>query len=379
MPQQTPATARIEVFRPGTFTPMGGGALTYSAADLAAIADVYDFETAPAPIVVGHPATDAPAFGWITGFDFDATDGRLFATLGEIEPKFSDAVRAGRYKKVSMSFFRPDQENNPVPGTWYPKHVGFLGGAAPAVSGLKNVKFSASTTEAATFTADFGERGFQETASLLRSLRDFIIDKFGMEDADKALPTYSLEWLDDMELDRNRTSFSAPPKPKTPPVPAIDPEEDPAVPPKPNADFAAREADLSTRDAALKAREAKLRHTDNVSFADSLVADGKLLPASKDKVVAILDTLPSDASVAFSEGGEKLSPADAIRQVLSEQPKAVSFGRQDLGGDPRSSTASFASDGKEVDGEQLELHAKAAAYQLAHPGTAYLAAVRAVS
>ncbi|KMK68572.1 hypothetical protein [Puniceibacterium sp. IMCC21224] len=377
MPDATPATARIEVFRPGTFTPMGGGALTYSAADLAAIADIYDFDTAPAPVVVGHPATDAPAFGWITGFEFDATDGRLFATLGEIDPAFSEAVKAGRYKKVSMSFFRPDQEANPVPGTWYPKHVGFLGGAAPAVSGLKNVKFSVTTTEAATFTAAFGERGFQETASLLRGLRDFIIDKFGMEDADKALPTYAIEWLDDMEIDANRTRFSAPAPITT--IPAIDPEKDPAVTTTPNPDFATREADLNTRDAALKAREDKQRHTDHVAFADSLVADGKILPASKDKVVALLDTLPSEASVSFAEGGAKISPADAIRQVLSEQPKAVSFGRQDLGGDPQTSNASFASDGKQVDGEQLELHTKATAYQRQHPGTEYLAAVRAVS
>ena len=40
-----PLTARIEVFRPGTFTPMGGGDLTFSAADLAAVADAYDAMT----------------------------------------------------------------------------------------------------------------------------------------------------------------------------------------------------------------------------------------------------------------------------------------------------------------------------------------------
>lgn len=47
-------SARIEVFRPGTFTPMVGDPISYSAADLRAIADAYDPATAPAPIVVGH-------------------------------------------------------------------------------------------------------------------------------------------------------------------------------------------------------------------------------------------------------------------------------------------------------------------------------------
>src|SRR5690606_13768985 len=140
MPKSATNTARIEVFRTGTFTPMTGAAITYSAADLKAAADAYDPATAPAPIVVGQPETDTPAYGWAQSFEFDASADRLYAEVGEIDAAFSDAVKAGRYKKVSMSFFPPDHAANPVPGTWYPKHIGFLGGAAPAVSGLKNVQ-----------------------------------------------------------------------------------------------------------------------------------------------------------------------------------------------------------------------------------------------
>ncbi len=72
-------TVRIEVFRPGTFTPMQGGSITYSAADLKAVADVYDRETAPAPVVVGRPSTDAPAYAWAEGFEYDASAERLYA------------------------------------------------------------------------------------------------------------------------------------------------------------------------------------------------------------------------------------------------------------------------------------------------------------
>ena len=61
-PATSPAalTARVEVFRPGTFRPMAGDPIRYSAADLRAIADAYDFATAPAPVVEAAPTT-APA------------------------------------------------------------------------------------------------------------------------------------------------------------------------------------------------------------------------------------------------------------------------------------------------------------------------------
>lgn len=375
-----PLTARIEVFRPGTFKPMDGAPITYSAADLRAIADAYDPETAPAPVVVGHPETDAPAFGWVDSFEY--ADDRLFANLHDIEPSFAEAVKAGRYRKVSMSFFSPSQGHNPVPGTWYPKHVGFLGAAAPAVSGLRNAAFSASAPAGAVFTAAFGERGFEETSSLLRLLRDVLIGKWGLEEAEAALPSYRLEWLSEMEVTEKARpgipSFVA--GGNVPPTNSPKPQEEPAVPQQPDPAFAAREADLNTREAQIAAREAALNQAGHVAFAEELVRDGKLLPASKDKVVAILNALPGHASVSFAEGAEKLTPGAALREVLAAQPKVVSFGALDLppeGAEARG--AAFAADGKAVDPANLEIHTKALEYQRQHPGTAYIAAVQAVS
>ncbi|WP_439605410.1 hypothetical protein [Shinella sp.] len=368
-------TARIEVFRPGTFTPMQGGSLTYTAADLRASADAYNYDQAPAPVVVGHPETDAPAFGWAQSFDFDASTGRLYATVGEINPAFAEAVRGGTYKKVSLSFHRPDAPANPVPGTWYPKHIGFLGGAAPAVTGLQNVQF-ADPASIVTFAAAFGERGFEDAASLFRSVREFFIEKFGMEDADKALPAYRLEWLSETEIEKTpdpRPAFS------TPPAPVPDKKE-PAVT-QPDPAFAEREADVARREAALKKRETEIAHDANVSFAEKLVTEGRLLPASKDKLVTILDGVPSEAAVSFAAGEAAVPVAQALRDLLAAQPIVVSFGALDLPDDPGegSRAASFAADGKSVDPSGMELHAKATAYQKAHPGTGWLDAVAAVS
>lgn len=372
----TPISARIEVFRPGTFRPMEGDAITYSAADLRAMADAYDPETAPAPVVVGHPQTDAPAFGWVKSFEY--ADDRLFANLHEIDPAFSEQVRSGRYKKVSMAFFGPSQPHNPVPGTWYPKHVGFLGAAAPAVPGLKNAAFAADKPAAAVF--EFGERGFEETASMFRRIREYLIEKFGAEDADRVLPSYQIEWLSDMEVETGNglgRSYSEPPI--VAPIPPK--KEEPAVT-QPDPSFAAREAALAAREADLEAREAHIAHSDHVSFAEGLVQAGKLLPASKDGLVAILDALPGHASVSFAEGEEKVSPGAALRKLLEEQPQVVSYGALDLpeGPDGRSAKgAAFAADGKAVDPTLLALHEKALAHQRLHPGITYEAAVAAVS
>lgn len=376
---QKPLSARIEVFRPGTFKPMEGEAITYSASDLKAIADAYDPATAPAPIVVGHPTADAPAFGWVETFEYDPQEQRLFANIHQIEPKFAELVKLGRFKKVSMAFFSPRQAHNPIPGTWYPKHVGFLGAAAPAVSGLKNAAFAGAAD--AVFTASFGEGGFEETASILRLLRDFLIGKFSLEDADKALPSYRIEWLGEMEIQTGRDGLNPsyaedPAKAKTPtPI-----EEEPAVTKQPDPAFAALEANLNTRAEALALREAKLVHDDNAAFAESLIKGGRLLPVLKDKVVAIFDALPTDATVSFAEGGEKISPTAALREIFEALPQVVSFGEQQLGDDPAGSrSAAFAADGKSVDAAGLVTHNKALEYQRSHPGTAYLVAVTAVS
>lgn len=364
-------TARIEVFRPGTFTPMEGAAIAYTAADLKAVADAYDPQTAPAPVVVGHPSTDAPAYAWAQGFDYDASTERLYATVGEIDPAFSQAVKAGRYKKVSLSFFRPDHAANPVPGTWYPKHIGFLGGAAPAVSGLKNVQF-ASADATVTVTADFGEGGFDDSASLFRSVRDFLIEKFGLDDADKALPAYRIEWLSEAEI----VAPFSPPAFSTPPV---DLPKEPAVT-QPDPAFAAREADIAAREERLKTREREAATAQHVAFAEQLVSEGRLLPVSKDKVVSILNALPPESAVSFAAGDAATPIAKALCDLLAAQPVVVSFGALDLpeavGGE---ASASFAADGKPVDPVALERHAKAQDYQRQHPGTEWLAAVRAVS
>lgn len=71
-----------------------------------------------------------------------AGDDGLNAEPHQVDPEFAEMVNAGRFKKISASFYTPDAPNNPVPGVYYLRHVGFLGAQPPAVKGLKQAEFA---------------------------------------------------------------------------------------------------------------------------------------------------------------------------------------------------------------------------------------------
>lgn len=153
----------FEIFRVGTHTANSGATLTFSAADLAAVAAGYDPDMHEAPLVVGHPRMDGPAYGWVKSLEF--REGALLAAADDLAPEFEDLVQAGRYKKVSAAFYTQRDPGNPTPGRMYLRHVGFLGAVPPAVKGLKPVEFS----DDGSGLLVFGER---DTSSRERTLAE---------------------------------------------------------------------------------------------------------------------------------------------------------------------------------------------------------------
>ena len=359
------ASRKVEVFRSGTFRAMNGQDYSFSDADVAAMAASYDAAKAPAPVVVGHPTHDAPAFGWAAGFAVNDA-GTLVAELGELDPAFVSAVEEGRYRKVSMKFFPPDAPNNPAPGSYYPRHIGFLGGAAPAVSGLAPVQFAdGEAKELIEFEVSFAEPAMQDVATLFRKLREFIIEKFSREEADEAVPNYLIRWVDDAanEPASDGPGFTQPQK------------KDTSMPD--DTKLAARAAELDKREHALANKE-------NLAFTDGLIEEGKLLPAQKSRVVALMNALSvgDQADFSFSDDGtdKTASPVQMFKDILSAGAKGVAFGAQDMGDDPaKAKGPAFASDGMAVDPDGLATHNKARAYQSKNPGTDYLTAVQAVT
>lgn len=113
----SPGPATISILRQGNFTALGGEAVGFSQRDLAELVSSYDPHSDPAPVVIGHPKTDDPAWGWVSGLKMDA--GSVNATIDRLAPAFVEAVREGRYRKVSVSLFPPKAAANPKPGKWY--------------------------------------------------------------------------------------------------------------------------------------------------------------------------------------------------------------------------------------------------------------------
>lgn len=274
---------RIEIFASGQHKAVDGKAWAFDGAALDQIVQSYDYAANPAPVVVGHPTLDAPAYGWVKGV---AREGdKIVADLDQVEPAFAEAVKAGRYKRVSASFYPPDHAGNPTPGSWHLKHVGFLGAAAPAVRGVRPVAFAAEQEGCAEFA--------------------FI---------------NSLDCLGN---------------------PSLSEDHDMADKKEGSADFAAAEAKLQADRAALEAEQAKLqadrdalaadraaaRQADAAAFAESLVKAGKLAPAGKSLVAGLLGTLEAAATVSFGEAGD-LAPAAAFKKLFDSATPLISFGEQ---------------------------------------------------
>ena len=184
MQQAAPAAKALHIFKPGRHITVAGEAIEFSEADIAATAAAYNPKIHKAPIVKGHPAIDAPAQGWAEALQ--ANERGLYALPSKVDPAFAEEVRAGRWGAVSAKFYRPDAANNPVPGTWYLRHIGVLGAQPPGVKGLEAPEFAEADADSVCFAEGvaFGDWTPMTQANLFRQLRDWIVSKFGLEEAD---------------------------------------------------------------------------------------------------------------------------------------------------------------------------------------------------
>jgi hypothetical protein len=185
MPQE------IEIFAAGTHTSSNGVTVTLTEPDLDAIASSYDPNLFDAPAVVGHPRDNSPAYAWVESVR--RVGDKLVAKLKDWDANFQEAVKNKRYKKISASFYSPDSPSNPKPGSYYLRHVGFLGGMAPAVKGLKSVAFGEAEEGIVDFCCGMGEK------EIFRNLREWLIEQYGMEVSDRVIPPYMLA-LEDSRL-----------------------------------------------------------------------------------------------------------------------------------------------------------------------------------
>jgi len=120
----------IEIFKTGTHTDSQGRTHNITVADLDKIAAGYDPAKHEAPVVIGHPKTDHPAWAWVESLK--RVGDKLFYKEKDTVPEFNEMRQRKMFKKRSISLY-PD-------GTL--KHIGWLGAMPPAIKGLQDVSFS---------------------------------------------------------------------------------------------------------------------------------------------------------------------------------------------------------------------------------------------
>ncbi|MBN0401429.1 peptidase, partial [Pseudomonas aeruginosa] len=113
--------------------------MEFTEAILQEIAATYDPALSEAPLVIGHPKLNAPAYGWAKGLE--VREGMLYAEPHQVVPEFAEAANRKMYKKRSASVYLPDSPGNPVPGKHYLRHIGFLGAVPPAIKGIPDAPF----------------------------------------------------------------------------------------------------------------------------------------------------------------------------------------------------------------------------------------------
>ena len=95
----------IHIFKPGKHTCSKRQSLSFTEDHIKASVDAYDPSLHEAPIVIGHPKDNAPAWGWVSGLNY-GEDG-LTANPDQVDADFEEQVQAGRFKKISASFYPP--------------------------------------------------------------------------------------------------------------------------------------------------------------------------------------------------------------------------------------------------------------------------------
>nr|VFK45791.1 MAG: hypothetical protein BECKTC1821E_GA0114239_105423 [Candidatus Kentron sp. TC] len=272
---------------------MSGEEIVFSREDIADMASAYDPGLHRAPYVKGHPANDDPAYGWAGSMYADERG--LWAVPERMDPAFVNDVNAGRWARVSLSLYRPNDPTNPAPGVWYPRHIGMHGAQAVAVKGRDEAAFSDRGSVAISPGGVEAPSFAEETGASPGRTNQRKMRKGQVSDENEKLQ---------LELERMKR------------------ERDQAEADRKKAD-AALEADRKkARDAELRARSEK-----NAKFAESLLGAGRIEPRHAPLIAALMNNMGGEGGdpAMFGEGEDEPPLEKGFREFLEGLP-AVSFG-----------------------------------------------------
>lgn len=263
----------FEILRTGKFKDSNGKEHNFTEDDLDKIVSSYSEE---APIVVGHPKTNSPAFGWVE--KLKRVGDKLFALPKQLNADFKEAVNNGSFKKVSVSLY-PDLKL---------RHVGFLGAAAPAVKGLSPVEF-AEEAEIIEFaeTVEEVQPFEEEEKDFNQSVEDLLAKIENLESTIETLKTQN-----------------------------------------PAGEFTEKIEKIEVENARLKKQ---LQNAEFNQYLSRKEDEGYLLPAQKKIALELLEFAAETESYDFSESGSS-KPVDVLKAFIESLPKQIEFSESGDGG-----------------------------------------------
>lgn len=315
----------IPIFRTGTHTDSAGNTRQYTAEELDRRVSLYNGQPESqrrlAPHVLGHPRTDAPAYGWVK--ELKRVGDTLFGYTKQFSPEFVDKLRRGEYKFRSCAFY-PDG---------LLRHVGWLGAAQPAVAGLGEVEFAEGDAIVVEFAeGEFADVRMPRAAGVFRRLREFLIGEHGQEVADRVVPEDDLQvlsrpmpevpvWLENAVEDlyktqtQQQTAASSFTQSKGDDMPETKPGEFEEQ----LRQEKARNTELETQ---LQQSERKQRNVEFAAFCDQHKT--RVTPARRPVVIGLMHVLANEGEHQFSET-DKRTPLAAFQDFcanhLSEDVK----------------------------------------------------------
>jgi hypothetical protein len=267
------------------------------------------------PAVIGHPKSNAPAYGYIAALRVN--NGRLERQFTDVNPQFEEIVKSGSYKKRSDAFYLDPKT---APGGLVPalRHVGFLGAQPPAIKGIADIQFSeeGKTVDVEVDTAiNFSEGDNMNEADVKKtvteSIKEFFKTHFG--GSEKPAANFSetdLQSMIESAVKKVETTFSE--------------------------EIASLKTENQTLQTAISSQSGSSTHAANIEFCEK--RPDRIPPQLKDRYASLMDQLAGVTdkkvvAIEFAEDGKTekkvdRSLVDELKALIDMQPPFVTFGEQ---------------------------------------------------
>lgn len=342
----------FEIFEGGQQTDSQGRTREFTDAELDTVVASHE----PAPLVVGHPKTNAPAYGWSS--DLKRVGKKLYAKASDVAAEFEEAVKAKHFPKRSVSL-EPDGS-----GGFKLRHIGFLGAAAPAVAGLKDIQFTNGSSsicnyEFQSFANEQISWNMRAVAQLFRSLKNWLIENSSSEDAERILPEWQMGEVEIKSDGLGDKTFSKQQEKKELKMDYSQEDLDAAV-------EAARKEEQQKQQEKITELQYKEQLSRSQIFVEQLKKDKKLLPAQTEGLAEFLAKLQAEESLfefsASDESTVKKSQFDFMSDLLKSLNPQIVTGEDTREAHHDDSQDYVAPAGFNVSDDRRKLHASALEY-----------------